>query len=232
MSEIQQGLSFRENLGFKAAPVEAGGTGQGRDPAALQRPGSPWGLTSLLACSPGLLGTHWAGPGQLSRLTSWVAVWCFPDAAPTQQGTETNEAKQSGARLNTGLWAASPRACCGTWFSCPRPSRWGSPAVPRPLWVWCTLLSLNVQETKIMASDPITSWQRDGETVETVADFIFLGSKITADGDCSHEIKRRLLLGRFVYDKPRQHVKEQRHHFSNKGPYSQSYGFSNSHVRM
>ena len=59
-------------------------------------------------------------------------------------------------------------------------------------------LKLNIQETKIMASGPITSWQIDGETVETVADFIFLGSKITADGDCSHEIKRRLLLGRKV----------------------------------
>ena len=59
-------------------------------------------------------------------------------------------------------------------------------------------LKLNIQKTKIMASGPITSWQIDGETVETVADFIFLGSKITADGDCSHEIKRRLLLGRKV----------------------------------
>ena len=59
-------------------------------------------------------------------------------------------------------------------------------------------LKLNIQQTKIMASGPITSWQIDGETVETVADFIFLGSKITADGDCSHEIKRRLLLGRKV----------------------------------
>ena len=59
-------------------------------------------------------------------------------------------------------------------------------------------LKLNIQKTKIMASGPITSWQRDGETVETVSDFIFLGSKITADGDCSHEIKRRLLLGRKV----------------------------------
>ena len=57
-------------------------------------------------------------------------------------------------------------------------------------------LKLNIQKTKIMASSPITSWQIDGETVETVADFIFLGSKITADGDCSHEIKRHLLLGR------------------------------------
>ena len=57
-------------------------------------------------------------------------------------------------------------------------------------------LKLNIQKTKIMASGPITSWQIDGETVETVSDFIFLGSKITADGDCSHEIKRRLLLGR------------------------------------
>ena len=59
-------------------------------------------------------------------------------------------------------------------------------------------LKLNVQKTKIMASSPITSWQIDGETVETVSDFVFLGSKITADGDCSHEIKRRLLLGRKV----------------------------------
>ena len=59
-------------------------------------------------------------------------------------------------------------------------------------------LKLNIQKTKIMASSPITSWQIDGKTVETVADFIFLGSKITADGDCSHEIKRRLLLGRKV----------------------------------
>ena len=57
-------------------------------------------------------------------------------------------------------------------------------------------LKLNIQKTMIMASDPIISWQRDGETMETVTDFIFLGSKITADGDCSHEIKRRLLLGR------------------------------------
>ena len=59
-------------------------------------------------------------------------------------------------------------------------------------------LKLNIQKTKIMASGPITSWQIDGETVETVADFVFLGSKITADGDCSHEIKRRLLLGKKV----------------------------------
>ena len=62
---------------------------------------------------------------------------------------------------------------------------------------------LNIQKTKIMASSPITSWRIDGETEETVSDFIFLGSKITADGDCSHEIKRRLLLGRKVIDQPR-----------------------------
>ena len=72
--------------------------------------------------------------------------------------------------------------------------------------------------------DPIISWQIDGETREIVTDFIFLGFKITADGDCSHEIKRCLLLGR----KARQHVKKQRHHFANKGPSSQSYGFSSS----
>ena len=73
-------------------------------------------------------------------------------------------------------------------------------------------LKLNIQKTKIMASGSITSWQIDGETV---ADFIFLGSKITADGDCSHEIKRHLLLGRKSYDQPRQHIKKQRHYFAN-----------------
>ena len=71
-------------------------------------------------------------------------------------------------------------------------------------------LKLSVQKTKIMASSPITSWQIDGETVETVTDFIFLVSNITADGDCSHEIKRQLLLGRKDY-KPREHTKKQRH---------------------
>ena len=82
-----------------------------------------------------------------------------------------------------------------------------------------------------MASGPITSWQIDGEIVETVANFIFLGSIITADGDCSHEIKRHLVLGR-RYDQPRQHIKKKRHSFANKGPFSKSYGFSNSHVWM
>ena len=95
-------------------------------------------------------------------------------------------------------------------------------------------LKLNIQKTKIMASGSITSWQIDGETV---ANFIFLGSKITAEGDCSHEIKRCLLLGRKVttkesYDQPRQHIKKQRHHFANKGPSSQGYGFSSGHVWM
>ena len=88
-------------------------------------------------------------------------------------------------------------------------------------------LKLNIQKTKIMASGPITSRQ-----IETVTGFIFLGSKITAEGDCSHEIKRHLLLGKKSYDKPRQSVKKQRHHFADKGPYSQNYGFSSSHVQM
>ena len=94
-------------------------------------------------------------------------------------------------------------------------------------------LKLIIQKTKIMAFGPITSWQIDGETMET--DFIFLGSKILADGDCSHEIKRHLLLRRKSYDKPRQHIKE-RHmknsYFTDKGLSSQSYGFSSSHVWM
>ena len=82
-----------------------------------------------------------------------------------------------------------------------------------------------------MASGPITSWKIDGETVETVADFIFPSSKITSDGDFSHKIKT-LAPWKVSYDKPRQHVKKQRHHFADKGPYSQSYGFSSSRVRM
>ena len=81
-------------------------------------------------------------------------------------------------------------------------------------------LKLNIQKMKIMASGPITSWQIDGKTVETVTDFILGGSKITAGGDCSHEIKRCLLLGR-SYDQPRQHIQKQRHHFANKGLSSQ-----------
>ena len=82
-----------------------------------------------------------------------------------------------------------------------------------------------------MASSPITSWQIDGETKETVRDFIFLGSKITADGYCSHEIKT-LDPWNKSYDKPRQHIKNQRHYFANKVPSSQCYGFSSSHIWM
>ena len=89
-------------------------------------------------------------------------------------------------------------------------------------------LKLNIQITKIMASSPITSLQIDGEEMETMTDFIFLGSKTTVDRDCSNEIKR----WKKSYGKPRQRIKEQRHHFADKGMYSQNYGFSNSHVWM
>ena len=93
-------------------------------------------------------------------------------------------------------------------------------------------LKLNIQKTKIMASSPITSWQIGGETVETVTDFILGTSKITADDICSHEIKRRLLLGRKAVINLDSIVKNQRHYFANKGPSSQCYGFSSSHVCM
>ena len=94
-------------------------------------------------------------------------------------------------------------------------------------------LKLNIQKTKVMASDPITSWQIDGETVERVTDFIFLGSKITADGDCSYESRRHLLFGRQIMTNlDRQHIKKQRHCFVNKGPSSQGYGFSSGHIWM
>ena len=89
-------------------------------------------------------------------------------------------------------------------------------------------LKLNIQKTKIMASGPITSWQIDGETI---TDFILGGSKITADGDCSHEIKRCLLLGRKAMTSL-DSVEKQRHYFAKKGPSSQGYGFSSSHVWM
>ena len=83
-----------------------------------------------------------------------------------------------------------------------------------------------------MASGPITSWQVDGETMETVRDFILGGSQITADGDCSHKIKRRLLLGRKAMTNLRQHIKRQRYYFANKGLSIQGYVFSSSHAWM
>ena len=93
-------------------------------------------------------------------------------------------------------------------------------------------LKLNIQKTKIMVSGLFTSWQIDGETMEAVTDFIFLASKITADGDYSHKIDICLLLGRKGMTKPKQHIKKQRHYFADKGPSSQSYGFSSSHARV
>ena len=93
-------------------------------------------------------------------------------------------------------------------------------------------LKRNIQKMKIMASGPITSWQIDVETVKIVADFIFLGSKITVGGDCSHETKRCLVPWKESYDQPRQHIKKQRHYFASKGLSSQGYGFSSSHGWM
>ena len=93
-------------------------------------------------------------------------------------------------------------------------------------------LKLNIQKTKIMASSSITSWQIDGETMERVRDFILGDSKITADGDCSHEIKRCLLLGRKAMINLDSILKKQRYHFANKGSSSQGYGFSCGHVWM
>ena len=91
-------------------------------------------------------------------------------------------------------------------------------------------MKLNIQKTKIVASGPLTSWQIDGETVEAVADFIFLGSKIITDCDCSHEIKICLLLGRKVMTNLDSIFKKQRYYFASKGPSIQGYGFSSDHV--
>ena len=92
-------------------------------------------------------------------------------------------------------------------------------------------LKLNIQKMKIMTSGPITSWQTDGETMETVTDFVFFGSKITVDGDCSCEIKRCLILGRKAMINLDSILKS-RDHFAEKSLSSQSYGFSSSHVWM
>ena len=93
-------------------------------------------------------------------------------------------------------------------------------------------LKLSIQKTKIMPSGPVTSWQIDGEVMETVTDFIFLGSKITADIDCSHEIKRRLLLGREAMTNLDSIIKKQRHYFADKDLSHQGCGFSSRHVWM
>ena len=93
-------------------------------------------------------------------------------------------------------------------------------------------LKLSIQKTKIMASCPITSWQIDGETMETVTDFIFSGSKFTVHGDCRHEIIKTLASWKKSFDQHRQHVKKQRHNFANEGLSSQGYGFSSGHVWM
>ena len=91
-----------------------------------------------------------------------------------------------------------------------------------------TGLKLNFQKTKIMAFSPVTSWQKDAETMDTVTDFIFLGSKINADGDYIYEIKRRLLLGRKAMTNSDNILKSRNYYFTNKGPSSQSYGFSSN----
>ena len=93
-------------------------------------------------------------------------------------------------------------------------------------------LKLKIQKTKITAGSPITSWQIDEGKVETVTDFIFLGSEITTDGDCSHEIKSGLFLGRKTMTNLDSVLKKQRLHFSDKGPYSQSYAFSSTNVKI
>ena len=93
-------------------------------------------------------------------------------------------------------------------------------------------LQFNIQKPKIMASCPITSWQIDRETTESVTDFFFSGYKITADGDCSHEIKRCLFLGRKTMINLDSIFKKLRHYLADKGPSSQSYGFSSGHVWM
>ena len=113
------------------------------------------------------------------------------------------------------------------------------PPIPTSIRVFTNESTLHMRWPKywsfsfsIIPSKEITSWKIDGETTERVTDFIFLGSKITADGDCSREIKRCLLLGRKVMINLEKHIEKQRHYFAIKGPSSQGYGFSSGHVWM
>ena len=117
---------------------------------------------------------------------------------------------------------------CSSYYGIRETHLWGSPRFEYS--VSGHVLKLNIQKTK--ASGPITSWKINGETMETVRDFLFLGSKITADGDCSHEIKRCLLLGRKAMTNQDSVLKIPWYHSVNKNPYSQSHGFSSSHAGM
>ena len=94
------------------------------------------------------------------------------------------------------------------------------------------LKTMFIQKSKVLTSGPFTSWQIEVKKLETVTDFLLLGSKMTADDDFSHKIKNILSPWKKSYDKPRQRIKKQRHHFVGKGSYSQSYGFSSSHIWM
>ena len=124
---------------------------------------------------------------------------------------------------------------CPSAEGCGTVSQWTIIHLQKEMKFWFMLygstLKLNIQKTKILASGPITSWRIEGETMETGTDFISLGSKITAVGDFSHEIKRRLVLGRKVMTNL-DSIWKSRHHFANKGACGQSFGFSSSHVWM
>ena len=139
-------------------------------------------------------------------------------------------------------WSRSWNQDCWEKYQQPQIHRWHHPygrkwtGTKEPLEVgergeWKIWLKTQHSKIKITASGPITSWQIDGKTIETVSDLIFLGSKVTVDGDWSHEIKRHLLLGRKAMTN-QDSVLKSSHYFANKGSYSQSYGFSSSHVWM
>ena len=165
-----------------------------------------------------------------------MAVYCHPAYLTYMQSTSC-KMPQAGIKIE---WITSWNQDCQEKYQQPQIRRWYHfngrkwKGTKKPLMrvkeesekaSW----KLGIHKKKIMASSSITSWQIDGEKVEAVTDFIFLGSKITVDGDCSHEIKKHLLLGRKVMTS-RRSIKKQRHHFANEGPCGQRYGFSSSHV--
>ena len=148
----------------------------------------------------------------------WSCFWTCCSAPPTSQGLDQPEQEAWGSTVIPQKCSWHP--CNGRkWRGTKKPLDEGERESKK------AGLKLNIQKTKVMASCPITSWQTEGAKVEAVTDFTFLGSKITADGDLSQEIKM-LAPWKKSFDKPRQSIKKQRHHFIDKGPYSQSFGFS------
>ena len=204
-------------------PVSGGSAGGGGEeaPKVSKQPRSQWQAVLTASqdacCSapPGLPGRTPSQGGSWNRTELWQHEHQRPAEAQAGIKTAGRNIKNLRYADDTTLMAESKEELKSLLMKVKESEKVG--------------LKLNIQKTKIMASGPITLWQIDGETMETVKDFTFLGSIITSDEDCSHEIKRCLLLGRKAMNHLDSILKS-RHYFADKGLYSQSHGFSSGHV--